>query len=206
MQVFRVHKTKPTRPQSSIPPKSQRVRFDEIADSISSDKNNEAMVACSECVNHNVTCYYDREQSVKCAECLRSRRKCDGTFAMEEFRKVGEQKKALEAQSIEKGRKLQELRRKLLDARRALLEVESCFALAEDEDLRIRDELRLVKERSDNMLKREMQALGVFDELPVDKEIALAEPVLAWGGSPVSGSVDWEAVWNTGSLDQQAVP
>ena len=93
---------------------------------------------------------------MKCAECLRFRRKCDGTFAMEEFRKVGEQKKMLEAQSLEKGRKLQELRKKLLGARRALLEVESCFALTEEEDLKIRDELRLVKEKSDKILKREM--------------------------------------------------
>ena len=29
------------------------------------------MVACSEYVNHNVVYYYDWEQSVKCAACLR---------------------------------------------------------------------------------------------------------------------------------------
>jgi len=205
MQAFRVQKVKSLKPQSSLPPKSQRTRFHELADSISSDENNKAMVACSECVNHNVTCYYDREQSVKCAECLRFRRKCDGTFAMEEFRKVGEQKRVLETQSLEKGRKLQELRRKLLDARRALLEVESCFALAEEEDLKIRDELRLVREKSDKMLKREMQALGVFDELPADKEIALAEPVLSWGNSFPTETVDWNEVLNFNVSDESAV-
>jgi len=115
---------------------------------------------------------------------------------MEEFRKVGEHRKVLEVESLEKGRRLQELRRKLLDARRALLEVESCFALAEEEDLKIREELRLVKEKSDKMLKREMQALGVFDELSVDKEIALAEPVLSWQEVPVTASMDWAQVLN----------
>jgi hypothetical protein len=205
MQAFRVSKTKPKPPKSSIPPKPQRVRFNEIADSIASDPNNEAMVACTECVNNNVACYYDRDQSIFCAECLRHRRKCDGTFAMEEFRKVGEQKRLLEAESLEKGRKLQELRRKLMDARRALMDVESCFVLAEEEDLKVRSELSAVKDRSSKMLHREMQALGVFEELPPDKEIVLAEPVLARVGASPGDSFDWSEVLNFESNGQQVV-
>jgi ribosomal protein S27E len=202
MQTFRVAKTKP---KSTIPPKSWNLRRLEIADSLESDQGNLAMVACSECVNNNALCYYDREQSVKCAECLRHpSRKCDGTFAMEEFRKVGEQKKMLEAQSLEKGRQLQEVRRKLLQARRALLDVESCFALIESEDLEIRDELAKVKEKSSRMLEREMRALGVFNDLPSNAEVALAEPNFVTGDAPAAESSDWSAVLNFDASDQVA--
>ena len=56
----------------------------ELTDSISV-KENIVMVACSECVNNGVVCYYDREQSVLCAACLRYQRTCDGTFLIKEF-------------------------------------------------------------------------------------------------------------------------
>ena len=48
------------------------------------------MVACSEYMNHNVVCYYNWEQSVKCAAYLRHQRECDGTFSLKKFRRVRE--------------------------------------------------------------------------------------------------------------------
>jgi hypothetical protein len=42
----------------------------ELAELISSDPENVAMVACSMCVKNNVVCYYDREQSISYMECL----------------------------------------------------------------------------------------------------------------------------------------
>jgi hypothetical protein len=80
------------------------------------------MVACSACVNSGTVYYYNREQSVKCTAYLRHQRACDGTFALEEFRKVGEQKKQLVAKSRAKRREMARLRKVLLDARRALAE------------------------------------------------------------------------------------
>ena len=95
MQSFHAEKSKLRK--SSKPPKKWTTRRNEIADALESDEDNIAMVACSECVKHNVVYYYDRRQSVQCAACLRHQRNCDGTFSLEEFRKVGVQKKKLKS-------------------------------------------------------------------------------------------------------------
>ena len=87
MQSFRAEK--PKLQKSSKPPKKWTTRRNEIADTLESDEDNIAMVACSKCVKHNVVYYYDRRQSVQCAACLRHQRNCDSTFSLEEFRKVG---------------------------------------------------------------------------------------------------------------------
>lgn len=200
MQSFRVIKLKPRK--SSKPAKSWSERRIEIAAALESDRDNVAMVACSECVNNNVVCYYDREQSVKCAACLRHQRNCDGTFSLEEFRKVGVQKKELEARSLLVGQELHAKRQALLQARRALLEAESCFALTEEEDLKIREELARVKDKSNNMLRREMKALGVLDRLPESQEIALADPDLNWSESQAQ---DFQSFFDSGPLSRYGV-
>jgi hypothetical protein len=68
MQSFRASKTKSRK--TSKPRPNKTARLNEAVDAISV-KENEAIVSCTEYVKHNKTCYYDREQSVKCAECLR---------------------------------------------------------------------------------------------------------------------------------------
>jgi hypothetical protein len=177
MQPFRVGKSRPRK--SSKPVKTWNDRRNEVADSISVEEN-VAMVACTECVNHGVVCYYDREQSVKCAACLRHQRSCDGTFSLEEFRKVGEQKKQLLLKSRAKRREVARLRQVL--------------AKAELEEADLNDGVAKLEEISSRMLKREMQALGVMEPLDTEQEVALGDPNFAWSELPVTDSVDWSAI------------
>ena len=93
MQTFTIYKPKPKPPKSSKPVISWQQRQNEIADFLKSDKDNEAMVAYSECASRDEVYFYSREQSVKYAGCLRNRRECDGTFSVEQLRRIGEQKK-----------------------------------------------------------------------------------------------------------------
>jgi hypothetical protein len=165
--------------KSSKPVKSWRERRAEIAESISVEENI-AMVACSECVSNGVVCYYDREQSVKCAECLKHQRNCDGTFSLEEFRKVGEQKKQLQSKSRLKRREIQRLRRALLEA--------------EEQDSDIQESLAALERKSSDMLKREMQALGVFNSVGSEQEVALSEPDFIWTDIPHAETVDWDEI------------
>jgi hypothetical protein len=177
MQSFRIEKT--TSRKSSKPAKSWKERRNEIADSISIEEN-VAMVACSECVSSGVVCYYDREQSVKCAACLRHQRNCDGTFSIEEFRKVGEQKKQLVSKTRAKRREIARLRKVLAEA--------------ESEEADLEDRLSLLEEKSSKMLRREMLALGVMEPLDTEQEVILAEPEFVWAGMPVTDSIDWAVV------------
>ena len=52
----------------------------------------------------------------------------------------------------------------------------------------------MLEEKSSNILKREMLALGVIDSLDTEKEVALAEPSFVWADMPVTDSIDWEEV------------
>ena len=86
----------------SKPAPFKEIRTLKLADYISSFLENLIMVACTEYINHDTACYYDREQSVACAECLRNRRECDGTFSVNELRKWGEEKVRLQEKSLVK--------------------------------------------------------------------------------------------------------
>jgi hypothetical protein len=174
MQVFRIAKSRPRKPVAKS--KSQG-RID-LANAIESVAENIAMVACTKCVENNVLCYYDRAQSMSCAECIRHQRKCDGTFALEEFRKVGEQKKLLQAQAREERRKIMQLRKSLAEA--------------EEREIDLQDSIAQVEEVSSRMLRREMQVLGVMGSLDNEQEVALAEPEFFWDGAPVADPADWE--------------
>jgi hypothetical protein len=164
------------------------------------------MVSCSHCVKHNKVCYYDREQSVYCAECLRYQRRCDGTFALEEFRKVGEQKKLLQSQAAEKRRDALRRRKALMDARKAsmearklLAESEASLVLAEEQSLeaeseeaRLSAEIAFLDDKSSRMLRREMQALGVMAPLDNEREVALADSDFVENAMPESAQADWD--------------
>ena len=145
------------------------------------------MVACTQCVESGAVCYYDRDQSSKCAECLRKQRSCDGTFALEEFRKVGELKKQIREKARLKQREMQLLRRRLLEAQQALADVEL-------ENVNLEDEVARLEEVSSRMLRREMQALGVLETQPQSEQVVMGDPNWAWSEAPVTDLVDWEAV------------
>ena len=185
MQSFRIAKRK-----SSKPEKSKTERNIELAEAISIPENL-AMVACSECVRFNDVCYYDRKESVACAACLKHQRKCDGTFALEEFRKVGEQKKLVQAKSLQKQRELARLRQNLLRAQHAFLEAQSALATVETEHIGLQGDIAALEEISSRMLRREMQALGVFDSVPSDHEVALADPAFVEQNVPITDMIDW---------------
>ena len=199
MQSARVRKSKP---RSSKPPRNESARLCLVADSITTP-DNEAMVSCTECVRGGVTCYYDRAQSIKCAECLRRRKDCDGTFSLEEFRRVGEQKKQMEAKAREKRRQvirlrgaLKESRQAMEEARQAMLKVETTVLAAESEEADLQDGLSELEATSSRMLEREMRALGVLNSLPPEAEVALADPDLAWSDVvfPAVGPLDWNVI------------
>jgi hypothetical protein len=191
MSKSRIDKTKSSKPR--VPWNTRRV---EIADSIASDPDNKAMVACSACVEHDSVCYYDREQSVKCAECLRYQRDCDGTFAMEEYRKTSEHKKQLQSKSRLKRREIARLRKVLAEA--------------EEVDNRLQDTIAMLEEKTSRMLKREMLALGVLDSVQPEEALertatevpSTPEPRVAGDfsefvleGMPITDSIDWDSVW-----------
>ena len=46
-------------------------------------------------------------------------------------------------------------------------------------------------------LRREMQVLGVLDQVPASESVALAEPDFVWEGQPIAEVVDWGAVFST---------
>ena len=79
-----------------------------------------------------------------------------------------------------------------------MLEVQRQLASAEEEDADLPDDLAKLEDISSRMLRREMQALGVFDQLPAADEVAQAEPSFVWEGAPVVEQVDWNAVLNPG--------
>lgn len=183
---YRIAKFRTSRPSR----RSERDRLDSIADAISGDSKNLAMVACTNCVNAKSLCYYDRERSKKCAECLRHQRECDGTFSLEEFRKVGEQKKEAEAVVLEKERTIARMRRALVEA--------------EEEGLKAKEWLAHLSDVSSRMIQREMMALGVFEEIPPDRSIALGEPLATLSPPPNATLADYyfaedpDAVWRSG--------
>ena len=204
MQVFRIKKTKPKPPTSSKPTIPWQQRQNEIADYIESLKT-EAMVACSECASKGEVCYYSREQSVKCAGCLRNRKECDGTFSVEQLRKIGEQKKQIASKSRLKRREIARLRKTLLEARRSLAELEADLVGVEEEDSELQESLAKLEEISSNMLKREMQALGAFDKAPAGEDVALAEPEFVWQDVPLTETVDWGELLDFEVNGQQVV-
>ena len=141
------------------------------------------MVSCTACVENGVECWYDRRQSVKCHECVsHPHRKCDGSFTLEEFRKVGELKKLEQRKRREKARQVSNLRKTLLVARRALADAQEALALAEGELVGAEEEcssldetIAALDEKSERMLKRKIQVLSVFKSLPDKQEITLGE-------------------------------
>jgi hypothetical protein len=147
------------------------------------------MVACTFCADNNRTCHYDREVSVSCAECLRRGRPCDGSFSLAEFRKVGEQKKLAEAELLKKERMIAEARRRLLEL--------------EEEGLKTKEWLQHLRTTSERMLKREMEALGVFSSYQPEESLALGDQSLFQLPAPDPSQVDLADLFF--SEDPQAV-
>ncbi|KAK5936453.1 hypothetical protein PMZ80_011308 [Knufia obscura] len=180
---------KPKQKRSSKPERPKSERNLEIYRAIAVT-GNEAIVSYSACISNNVVCYYDREQSVKCAECVLHQRSCDGTFALEEFRKVGELKRAKQQKRREKSKQITKLRSALLTARQALQEAEATMLATEEEINEIDESIAALEDKSSRMLKREMQALGVFNSLPDEQEIALGDQDFVWEDIPLVQQVD----------------
>lgn len=165
---------------STKPEKSRADRDKQLAEFIVS-LGIEAMVSCTQCLNAGVTCYYAREQSVKCAECIAKHRNCDGTFSVDELRKIGELKK-----SEQKKR-----RQKLLE----ISKLRAALAQLETEQHSLEESIADLDDRTERMLKREMLALGVFDKLPDEQEIALGDVDMSWLDHGLNvQQIDWESV------------
>ena len=132
------------------------------------------MVSCTQCINHGVVCYYDKAQSVKCAACLRHQRKCDGSFSVEELRRVSEQKKQLQSKVREKRHQLQKLRQALADA--------------ENETNSLDESIVMLEDIANRMLRHKIMALGAFNNVVAmsgsEQEVALAEPDFVLDGLP----------------------
>jgi hypothetical protein len=122
---------------------------------------------------------------------------------MEEFRKVGQQKKELQEKSRARRKEIRRIRQKRLLAHAALLEAQQDLARAdaelvneEEEDIKLNDSLAALEDKSRRMLQREMLALGVFDSVTAssgpDHEVALAEPEFVFDGQFGADPIDWE--------------
>ncbi len=154
MSQFRISKLSVRTPRSRNPV-TRRLALAEAITSL----GHEAMVSCTECARHGAACFFDQERSTRCAECIRHQRTCDGSFSLEEFRKIGEQKKQVEADLLKKERMIAEARRRLVEL--------------EEDGVRTKEWLQHLNEVSGRMLSREMRALGVLSPQPDDQKIAL---------------------------------
>lgn len=168
---------------SRIRPITSTVRKKILCRQIELNPLNHAMVACSRCASKGWECYFDKERSSKCTNCTRSNVECSGSFSIFELRSVSQEKKRVEAKVREKRKQMLKLRRALLEAQRALAEVE-------EEEVELSDSVKVLDDKIDNMLKREMQALGVLAEMPEEAVVAAAEPENVWAGFPVVQQVD----------------
>src|ERR1700742_4805267 len=148
LPAFRVLKT-PRKTKSSKPRTPLRVRVSQTADLLESDLDNLAMVACSNCTNEGVLCYYDREQSVSCSECLRRRRKCDGTFSTEEYRDVDRLQKEQEQEA--------------LLAKEEVLRLNAALAAVHRKLSSLKQEAILLRDEKGQMLRKELINLGVMN-------------------------------------------
>ena len=154
-------------------------------------EENLTMPACAKCVEHGDTCYYDARQSTKCAKCLEKQRKCDGTFSLEEFRKVGEHKKVITSNVRQKRREIAKLR--------------AALAKVESESVDLESSLEHWEQVSENMLRREMRAMGVLNEQPAETEIAFSDSVgEIWAEAPFVEQVDFSFLLPV--LEDQEVP
>ena len=88
-------------------------------------------------MNNGIVCYYDREQSVKYTECLLHQRKCNGSFSVEEFRKVSKLKKAEQVKRRERSRFIAKLRAELVATEGKLNDINNNIAELEDRSSRI---------------------------------------------------------------------
>lgn len=188
----------------------ERERLNRVADYLSSIPENEAMVFCNQCVQRNIVCYFDSQHSKKCAECLRYQRRCDGTFSLEELRQVGEQKRKLQAEARSKQTRSLALRSLLQDARKALMDAEKESLEADTELAALEGSIAKLDEVSGRMLRREMQALGAFDDVEATQgsgqEVALADPNYVWSELPAFGSSAWDEMFSGPSGNELSVP
>ena len=60
-----------------------------------------------------------------------------------------------------------------------MLEAESKLTFAEESNLQLQDSLAKLEEKSNNILKREMQALKILNSVDSKQEVALAKPNFA---------------------------
>jgi hypothetical protein len=75
-----------------------------------------------------------------------------------------------------------------------MAQVDNDLADEELADIEFNDDLAALEEKSSRMLRREMQALGVFESIAVssggDHEVALADPDFVFDEQLASGLVD----------------
>jgi hypothetical protein len=74
------------------------------------------MVSYSNCARSGDMYYFARERSKKCSCYLRKNIDCDGSFSLEEFRKVVDKKKVFQEKSRRKRKEIVWLRRTLVEA------------------------------------------------------------------------------------------
>jgi hypothetical protein len=74
------------------------------------------MVSYSNCARSGNICYFVKERLKKCSCCLRKNIDYDGSFSLEEFRRMVDEKKSLVDKSRRKRKEITRLRRVLADA------------------------------------------------------------------------------------------
>jgi hypothetical protein len=112
------------------------------------------MVACSFCSNAGAICTVGRDSS-RCSRCVEKNLRCDGTFSVEEFDKISEQRRRLQVTVNESKRRSAEL----------MAQLAAELTRQSTSSLRLRAQLKALSSRQDSMLRREVQALEELDAL-----------------------------------------
>lgn len=117
---------------------------------------------------------------MKCTNCTNSNVGCSGSFSVFELRSVLEEKKRVEVKARKKRKQILKLRKAMVNARRALLKAKAAFSTVEIEEVELSNSVKVLNDKIDNMLKREIQALRVLAEMPKGAIVTLAELEGVW--------------------------
>ncbi|KAJ3542073.1 hypothetical protein NM208_g4292 [Fusarium decemcellulare] len=147
-----------------------------------------AVMPCTYCFKHKVDCRFDDTgRSVRCKECIRRGRSCDGVRVASSLNKLVEQQEKLEAEEEEAGDRV-------LVLHNQLAELQSSLADAVSRLQRIRKIKKKVKERGADLFERGMQELDREDNVLPALESHESWVVRDLQSLGVPNEVDWSGL------------
>lgn len=172
---------------------NQRESLDSLASHIV--KFGFEVMPCTPCFNRGLKCLMTEEIG-RCAECVRSRRQCDGSgVPIDSLRRIGEEKDRLdrEEQLAEESllRLQKELKEDLVRKQRSIDEAVGRL-------IRLRHQKEFLRKRGVKMVQRGLQSLDELDELEA-AEMAGGQ-VAETSGATEWPELDWDALMSGASV------